>query len=104
MKDDLIVKVDELTGEIEILREELNTANQARNKLRQKVSDLEDELKQNKSLAKAHGASRFSGYILNGRFHFYSIFCLQPIPIKKTKATYRWLNVSDSLESKWHAF
>lgn len=55
MKDDLIVKVDELAGEIEILREELNTANQSRSKLRQRVSELEDEIKQSKSLAKAHG-------------------------------------------------
>lgn len=55
VKDDLIVKVDELAGEIEILREELNTANQARNKLRQRVAELEDEVKQNKSLVKAHG-------------------------------------------------
>lgn len=55
VKDDLIVKVDELTGEIEILREELNTANQSRSKLRQRVTELEDEIKQNKSLAKAHG-------------------------------------------------
>lgn len=53
VKDDLIVKVDELTGEIEILREELNTANQSRQKLRQKVSDLEEELKQSKTLVKA---------------------------------------------------
>lgn len=57
VKDDLIVKVDELAGEIEILREELNTANQSRNKLRQRVTELEDELKQNKTLAKAHGES-----------------------------------------------
>lgn len=55
VKDDLIVKVDELTGEIEILREELNMANQSRSKLRQRVTELEDEIKQNKSLAKAHG-------------------------------------------------
>lgn len=57
VKDDLIVKVDELSGEIEILREELNTANQARNKLKQRVSELEDELKQNKTIAKAHSNS-----------------------------------------------
>lgn len=55
VKDDLIVKVDELSGEIDILRVELMTANQARNKLKQKVSELEDELKQSKTLAKAHG-------------------------------------------------
>lgn len=53
VKDDLIVKVDELTGEIEILREELNTANQSRQKLRQKISELEEELKQSKTLVKA---------------------------------------------------
>lgn len=54
VKDDLIVKVDELTGEIEILREELNTANQSRAKMRQKISELEDELKQSKTLVKAN--------------------------------------------------
>lgn len=54
VKDDLIVKVDELTGEIEILREELNTANQSRQKLRQKILELEEELKQNKTLVKAN--------------------------------------------------
>lgn len=59
MKDDLIVKVDELSGEIEILREELNTANQSRAKLRQKVSELEDELKQSKSLVKASSKLTF---------------------------------------------
>lgn len=74
VKDDLIVKVDELTGEIEILREELNTANQARTKLRQKVSDLEDELKQNKTLAKAHGESILSTGIVVRRFMFFSSF------------------------------
>lgn len=55
VKDDLIVKVDELSGEIDILRVELMTANQARNKLKQKVAELEDDLKQSKTLAKAHG-------------------------------------------------
>lgn len=54
VKDDLIVKVDELAGEIEILREELNTANQWRQKLSQKISELEEELKQNKTLVKAN--------------------------------------------------
>ncbi|XP_055324140.1 JNK-interacting protein 3 isoform X3 [Sitodiplosis mosellana] len=57
VKDDLIVKVDELAGEIEILREELNTANQSRQKLRQKVSELEEELKQSKTLVKANSNS-----------------------------------------------
>lgn len=61
VKDDLIVKVDELAGEIEILREELNTANQSRSKLRQRVTELEDEIKQSKTLAKAHG-KYFDGY------------------------------------------
>lgn len=85
VKDDLIVKVDELTGEIEILREELNTANQARNKLRQKVSDLEDELKQNKSLAKAHGASRFSTYILNPQLIFIQFSTCSPFRSRRRR-------------------
>jgi chromosome segregation ATPase len=52
VKDDLIVKVDELTGEIEILREELNAVVISRNKLREKMADLEDELKKTKEQAK----------------------------------------------------
>uniref|UniRef100_A0A8D8G510 JNK-interacting protein 3 n=4 Tax=Culex pipiens TaxID=7175 RepID=A0A8D8G510_CULPI len=48
VKDDLIVKVDELTGEIEILREELNAVILSRNKLKSKVCELEDELKKTK--------------------------------------------------------
>lgn len=52
VKDDLIVKVDELTGELEILREELNAISLSRNKLRSKVSELEDELKKTKEKIK----------------------------------------------------
>lgn len=52
VKDDLIVKVDELSGEVEILSEQLNTATQSKNKLIQKVADLEEELKKTKDLVK----------------------------------------------------
>lgn len=52
MKDDLIVKVDELTGELEILREELNAVIQSRNKLKVKVGELEDELRKAKEQIK----------------------------------------------------
>lgn len=62
VKDDLIVKVDELTGEIEILREEMNTANQSRQKLRQKISELEEELKQSKTLVKASSEYLYNSY------------------------------------------
>lgn len=53
VKDDLIVKVDELTGEIEILREELNAVIISRNKLKMKVSELEDELRKTKEQIKS---------------------------------------------------
>ncbi|XP_039763202.1 JNK-interacting protein 3 isoform X2 [Pararge aegeria] len=46
VKDDLIVKVDELTGEQEILREEVAALSSAREKLRERVSQLEEELRQ----------------------------------------------------------
>ena len=52
VKDDLIVKVDELTGEIEILRDELNAVIQSRNKLKVKVTELEDELRKTKEQMK----------------------------------------------------
>lgn len=52
VKDDLIVKVDELTGELEILREELNAVIQSRNKLKTKVSELEDDLRKAKDQIK----------------------------------------------------
>jgi len=48
VKDDLIAKVDELTGEHEILREEIKSLQEVRAKLQQRVHDLEDELKSTK--------------------------------------------------------
>ncbi|XP_063837359.1 JNK-interacting protein 3 isoform X3 [Ostrinia nubilalis] len=45
VKDDLIVKVDELTAEQEILREEVASLSAAREKLRERVSQLEEELR-----------------------------------------------------------
>merc|ERR1719394_1400153 len=45
VKDDLIAKVDELTGEHEILREEIKSLQAVRAKLQQKVQELEDEMK-----------------------------------------------------------
>lgn len=45
VKDDLIVKVDELTGEQEILREEVANLCATRDKLRERVSSLEDEMR-----------------------------------------------------------
>ncbi|XP_030040347.1 JNK-interacting protein 3 isoform X5 [Manduca sexta] len=45
VKDDLIVKVDELTGEQEILREEVTNLSAAREKLRERVTQLEEELR-----------------------------------------------------------
>ncbi|XP_068621109.1 JNK-interacting protein 3 isoform X5 [Battus philenor] len=45
VKDDLIVKVDELTGEQEILREEVANLSAAREKLRERVTQLEEELR-----------------------------------------------------------
>lgn len=52
VKDDLIVKVDELTGELEILREELNAVILSRNKLKTKVGELEDDLRKAKDQIK----------------------------------------------------
>lgn len=106
VKDDLIVKVDELTGEIEILREELNTANQSRAKLRQKVSELEDELKQSKTLVKANSKLTFPFRIeKEGKLKIISnIVSMQTIQIKKMKAMFLWRSASDSLGSKWLGF
>ncbi|XP_076178872.1 JNK-interacting protein syd isoform X2 [Ptiloglossa arizonensis] len=53
VKDDLIIKVDELTSEQEILREEVRGLQQARERLRQKVAALEEELKKVKEEAEA---------------------------------------------------
>merc|ERR1719461_160650 len=46
VKDDLIAKVDELTGEHEILREEIKSLQGVRSRLQQKVVEQEEELKQ----------------------------------------------------------
>ncbi|XP_053976020.1 C-Jun-amino-terminal kinase-interacting protein 4 isoform X4 [Hylaeus volcanicus] len=53
VKDDLIIKVDELTSEQEILREEVRGLQQARERSRQKIATLEEELKKVKEEAEA---------------------------------------------------
>ncbi|KAJ9578643.1 hypothetical protein L9F63_005133, partial [Diploptera punctata] len=45
VKDDLIVKVDELTSEQEILREEIKSLAAVKTKLGQRIQELEEELK-----------------------------------------------------------
>uniref|UniRef100_A0A672YNW9 C-Jun-amino-terminal kinase-interacting protein 3 n=1 Tax=Sphaeramia orbicularis TaxID=375764 RepID=A0A672YNW9_9TELE len=56
VKNDLIAKVDELSGEQEVLREELEAVRQSKNKVDARVKELEEELKR----AEALGASRDS--------------------------------------------
>ncbi|XP_076337495.1 C-Jun-amino-terminal kinase-interacting protein 4-like isoform X3 [Tachypleus tridentatus] len=48
VKDDLISKVDELTGEQQIMREEIKSLQAVRDRLRQKVLELEEDLKKSK--------------------------------------------------------
>lgn len=45
MKDDLIVKVDELTGEQEMLREEISALKSQREKNRARIAELEEDIK-----------------------------------------------------------
>lgn len=45
VKDDLIAKVDELSGEQAVLREELEAVRQSKNKVDARVKELEEELK-----------------------------------------------------------
>merc|ERR1712083_147857 len=58
VKDDLIAKVDELTGEHEILREEIKSLQGVRAKLQQKVSELEEALKAVKEDAEQSKANK----------------------------------------------
>ncbi|XP_066992949.2 C-Jun-amino-terminal kinase-interacting protein 4 isoform X7 [Anabrus simplex] len=51
VKDDLIVKVDELTSEQEILREEIKSLHTLKNRLQQRIQELEEELKRVKEEA-----------------------------------------------------
>ncbi|CAG9816038.1 unnamed protein product [Phaedon cochleariae] len=53
VKDDLIVKVDELTGEIDMLREEILSLNMSKTKLKERIGDLEDELRKVKEANEA---------------------------------------------------
>lgn len=45
VKNDLIAKVDELSGEQEVLREELEAVKQSKNKVDTRLKELEEELK-----------------------------------------------------------
>ncbi|XP_060748549.1 C-Jun-amino-terminal kinase-interacting protein 3 isoform X4 [Tachysurus vachellii] len=58
VKNDLIAKVDELSGEHEVLREELETVKQSKNKVDNRVKELEEDLKRLR--AEALGASQDS--------------------------------------------
>ncbi|XP_071127027.1 C-Jun-amino-terminal kinase-interacting protein 4-like isoform X21 [Mytilus edulis] len=48
VKDDLIAKVDELTGELEICREELSSLHSVKTKLQERMKSQEDEIKKMK--------------------------------------------------------
>lgn len=61
MKNDLIAKVDELSGEQEVLREELEAVRQSKNKVDARVKELEEELKRWKEQAVLSNA-RSSGF------------------------------------------
>ncbi|XP_068435332.1 C-Jun-amino-terminal kinase-interacting protein 3 isoform X13 [Clinocottus analis] len=58
VKNDLIAKVDELSGDQEVLREELEALRQSKNKVDARIKELEEELKRLR--AEALGASRDS--------------------------------------------
>ena len=45
VKNDLIAKVDQLSGEQEVLKGELEAARQAKVKLENRIKELEEELK-----------------------------------------------------------
>ncbi|XP_049784106.1 C-Jun-amino-terminal kinase-interacting protein 4 isoform X5 [Schistocerca cancellata] len=51
VKDDLIVKVDELTSEQEIMREELRSLQNLKSRLQQRIQELEEEVKRVKEEA-----------------------------------------------------
>merc|ERR1719500_2559384 len=55
VKDDLIAKVDELTGEHEILREEIKSLQAVRAKLQARVTELEEEIKKTKEEKEEEG-------------------------------------------------
>uniref|UniRef100_A0A8C8CZ78 C-Jun-amino-terminal kinase-interacting protein 3 n=1 Tax=Oncorhynchus tshawytscha TaxID=74940 RepID=A0A8C8CZ78_ONCTS len=73
VKNDLIAKVDELSGEHEVLREELEALRTAKNKVHIKVKELEEELKRAEALtlgasqdSKDEGGEDYSSPMVDG--------------------------------------
>lgn len=60
VKDDLIIKVDELTSEQEILKDELKALQVVNARLKQKISELEEDLKKSKEEMEKHSKSNKS--------------------------------------------
>ncbi|CAH1394750.1 unnamed protein product [Nezara viridula] len=60
VKDDLIIKVDELTSEQEILKDELKSLQVVNARLKQKISELEEDLKKSKEEMEKHSKSNKS--------------------------------------------
>lgn len=53
VKDDLIVKVDELTGEQEMLREEISALKAQRERNRARLAEVEDDIRKMREAAEA---------------------------------------------------
>nr|XP_024217372.1 JNK-interacting protein 3 isoform X2 [Halyomorpha halys] len=60
VKDDLIIKVDELTSEQEILKDELKSLQVVNARLKQKIAELEEDLKRSKEEMEKHSKSNKS--------------------------------------------
>ncbi|KAK8748146.1 hypothetical protein OTU49_016332 [Cherax quadricarinatus] len=60
VKDDLIAKVDELTSEQEILREEIKSLNAVKSRLKLRITELEDEVKKVKEEAEKNAKANKS--------------------------------------------
>ncbi|XP_071545151.1 C-Jun-amino-terminal kinase-interacting protein 4 isoform X38 [Panulirus ornatus] len=60
VKDDLIAKVDELTSEQEILREEIKSLNAVKSRLKLRITELEDEVKKIKEEAEKNAKANKS--------------------------------------------
>lgn len=98
------MKVDELSGEVEILSEQLNTATQAKHKLMQKVSDLEEELKKTKDLVKQQSKSTINRIYHQSFVFNFVLLIKQTAQIMRMKEMYQWLKGKNSLVLKWLVF
>ena len=106
VKDDLIAKVDELSSEQEILRDEIRSLHAMRNRLRLRTDELEAEVKMlREEIENARKAAKSEEEVTFSFVRLMDFFWLTFVLFKIcSRRTFLCRSANASLESRWLVF